>query len=141
MGERNHIGTRGDGPPLPVDIARLRVLVRESVSFRGTGGALGELMQSYFTRARRNDNGVSPVVGTILMVAVTVALGATVLAIMKGSTAHEKKLHEILSDSNERIQWGANRWGTEWFRPTAEVCSIINKINEGKILSLSKGAA
>lgn len=36
------------------------------------------------SRAAWNDNAVSPVVGTILMVAVTVALGATVLAVMSG---------------------------------------------------------
>lgn len=38
----------------------------------------------YFGSLQANDTAVSPVVGTILMVAVTVALGSTVLAIMNG---------------------------------------------------------
>lgn len=42
------------------------------------------MIRSIHKRSLARDSGVSPVVGTILMVAVTVALGATVLAIMSG---------------------------------------------------------
>lgn len=59
-------------------------------------------------RKLRNDSAVSPVVGTILMVAVTVALGATVLTIVSGfggnsikeSTAAVFKAAAVDSDGN-----------------------------------------
>jgi flagellin-like protein len=83
----------------------------------------------------KDEKGVSPVIGVILMVAITIILAAVIGAFVFGETPHEPSFYINIEETTKEDHYKIHALNASDFRPLPNVMVTVFEHGEGRLLS------